>query len=314
MKILFTADLHIRIGQKNIPKAWAIKQYEQMFAEIDRVFREHECQVEVHGGDIFDKVPTMEELNLYLKNVIKYERPRIIYDGNHEATKKGDTFLKYLEFMLPASNILVTSYSGFHQEWGWNFDILPYCDLHKLKDIEPRNKLLFTHVRGEIPPHVKPEVDLDLFDKWDLVLAGDLHAHSNSQRNIIYPGSPRTVTFHRKNVELGVIIIETDTLECEWVKIEVPQLIRKTVNSPDEMIKTEVDHTIYELTGNVLDLAKIDKDSELLDKKIVLNESPASLELKNLTIEEELEKYLIEIVKLPNSEVEKVMEVHFDYS
>jgi hypothetical protein len=31
MKILFTADLHIRIGQKNIPKEWAINQYRIMF-------------------------------------------------------------------------------------------------------------------------------------------------------------------------------------------------------------------------------------------------------------------------------------------
>ena len=47
---------------------------------------------------------------------------------------------------------------------------------------------LFTHVRGEIPPHVKPEVDLDRFEDFPIVFAGDLHAHSNSQRNIVYPG------------------------------------------------------------------------------------------------------------------------------
>ena len=56
---------------------------------------------------------------------------------------------------------------------------------------------MFTHVRGEIPPHVKPEVDLDMFEDFPVVFAGDLHAHSNTQRNIVYPGSPMTTSFHR---------------------------------------------------------------------------------------------------------------------
>lgn len=306
MKVLFTADLHIRIGQKNIPRDWAHKQYEIMFNEIDRVFNEQDCDLEVHGGDIFDKVPTMEELSVYMGYLWRdAERNRIIYDGNHEATKKGDTFLKYLNPMIPIKTSLFWNAAGAH-----SFDILPYTNLHKLKDIKPRADILFTHVRGEIPPHVKPEVDLELFDKWEIVFAGDLHAHSNSQRNIVYPGSPRTVTFHRNNVDLGVITFDTDNpTKWTWHKIKVPQLIRKTVDNPDDMIKTEFDHTIYELVGSVLDLAKVDKDSDLLDKKIVQNEQPASLDLVNLTIEEELETYLRKISKLSEPEIKEVLEV-----
>jgi len=312
MKVLFTADLHIRIGQKNIPRKWALKQYDIMFSEIDRVFKEQDCELEVHGGDIFDKVPTMEELSVYIgylwRNVNK---EIVIYDGNHEATKKGDTFLKYLEPMIPPDTMLYTEYSADFLN-GTRIDILPYADLHNLKYIKPSEVggILFTHVRGEIPPHVKPEVDLTLFDKWDIVFAGDLHAHSNSQRNIVYPGSPRTVTFHRTNVQLGVITFDTDNpSDWEWHRIEVPQLIRKTIDDPSDMVKTDFDHTIYELTGNVLDLAKVDKDSELLDKKIVQNEELATLDLTNMTIEEELEKYLREVIALPEPEIQEVLEV-----
>jgi hypothetical protein len=194
-------------------------------------------------------------------------------------------------------------------------DILAYTDLHKLETLRGDHKILLTHVRGAIPPHVKPEVDLNLFDKWDIVFAGDLHAHSNSQRNIVYPGSPRTVTFHRNEVKLGVIVFDTDKpKDWTWHQIEVPQLIRKTIEHPDEMVKTEFHHTIYELTGNILDLAKVDKDSELLDKKIVSNEQPASLDLNNLTIEEELEKYLTQITNLSKLEVQEVMEIFHAYT
>jgi len=308
MRVLFTADLHIRIGQKNIPRPWAVKQYEVMFNEIDRVFEEQECELEVHGGDIFDKVPTMEELSVYIGYLWRdANRPRTIYDGNHEATKKGDTFLKYLKPMIPHMTTLYTKYNPVDSNI---FDIIPYTDLHKLKNLEARNPILFTHVRGEIPPHVKPEVDLELFDKWDVVFAGDLHAHSNSQRNIVYPGSPRTVTFHRNEVQLGVIVFDTNSpKDWEWHQIEVPQLIRKTIDDPKDMVKTDFHHTIYELTGNVLDLAKVDKDSDLLDKKIIHNEQPASLDLTNMTIEEELEQYLGQITRLSRPEIEEVMEV-----
>lgn len=279
-----------------------------MFSEIDRVFNEQKCELEIHGGDIFDKVPTMEELSVYIGYLWQdAKRHRLIYDGNHEATKKGDTFLKYLKSMIPTN----TELNGrFHSA---GFDILPYMELHNLKNVKPLSNILVTHVRGEIPPHVKPEVDLELFDKWDIVFAGDLHAHSNSQRNIVYPGSPRTVTFHRNNVKLGVIVFDTESpKDWTWHEIKVPQLIRKTIDNPEDMVKTDFDHTIYELTGNILDLAKVDKDSELLDKKIIYNEQPASLDLNNMTIEQELEQYLEKIVKLSKVEIEEVMEVFHD--
>jgi DNA repair exonuclease SbcCD nuclease subunit len=310
MKVLFTADLHIRIGQKNVPREWALKQYDIMFNEIDRVFREEECELEVHGGDIFDKVPTMEELSVYIGYLWRdQDRYRHVYDGNHEATKKGDTFLKYLKPMLPKNTHLWTN--GY---WyvGSELDILCYTNLHELKNYKPSysDSTLLTHVRGDIPPHVKAEVDLTLFDKWDIVFAGDLHAHSNSQRNIVYPGSPRTVTFHRNEVKLGVIVFDTDKpLEWKWHEIQVPQLLRKTVENSAEIVKTDFHHTIYELTGNVLDLAKVDRDSDLLDKKIIQNAKPPALDLLNMTIEEELEKYLTQITNLSKAEVVEVMEV-----
>ena len=60
------------------------------------------------------------------------------------------------------------------------------------------------------------------------------------------------------------------------------------------MVKTDYDHTIYELTGSILDLSKVDKDSELLDKKIIKYESEATLDLSGLSIEDELHLYLLD--------------------
>jgi DNA repair exonuclease SbcCD nuclease subunit len=310
MKILFTADLHTRIGQKSIPREWALNRYNLMFSEFDRVYKEYDCDYEIHGGDIFDKIPTLEELAVYMNYVTKRSKDRniIIFDGNHEATKKGHTFLHHLEGMLGDVRLIKSpcTIPGVG-------DFIPYTHIKEKRLSKYRNSsVLYTHVRGEIPPHVKPEIDLEELDTWDLVLAGDLHAHSNSQRNIVYPGSPVTVSFHRNEVDTGVIVLDTQALEWEWVRIEVPQLIRETVENPDLLIKTEYNHTIYELVGDMMDLSKIDKDIDILDKKIIKNQSEATLDLTDLSIEDEIFIYLEDILGFNSDKIVNVLKVYND--
>ena len=172
---------------------------------------------------------------------------------------------------------------------------------------------LFTHVRGEIPPHVIPEVDLERFDKFDTVFAGDLHAHENTQRNIVYPGSPMTTSFHRNEVQTGYLIIDDDW-SWTWHQFDLPQLIRKTVEDPSEMVQTDFHHTIYEVEGDVQDLAKV-KNSDLLDKKVVKREVEATLNLHgDMTISDELGVYLKEILSLDDNKIRNIMGVFNDYS
>jgi DNA repair exonuclease SbcCD nuclease subunit len=172
---------------------------------------------------------------------------------------------------------------------------------------------LFTHVRGEIPPHVISEVDLDRFNRFDIVFAGDLHAHANTQRNIVYPGSPMTTSFHRSQVKTGCLLIDNDW-SWEWRELILPQLIRKTVDNPDDMIQTTFDHTIYELEGDVQDLAKV-KNSELLDKKVVKRQVEARLNLTaDMTIGDELVLYLQDILNLDDIKTKNIIGVFNDYS
>jgi hypothetical protein len=190
-----------------------------------------------------------------------------------------------------------------------DFDIIDYVELTKKKWDAPMSKLCFTHVRGEIPPHVVPEVELERFDCYDLVLAGDLHSHTNSQRNIVYPGSPLTTSFHRNETKgsNGYIIVDTETLQWEWHELGLPQLIRKTVSHPDEMEPTDFHHTIYEIEGDLDDLAKIDTDSELLDKKVNKNvTTQAKLDL-NGNMADELATFLYDVQGLGNDSVARIV-------
>ena len=110
--ILFTADWHLKLGQKNVPIDWAEARYKNFFNQIHEL--EKKCYMHVIGGDLFDRLPSMEELKLYFSFIRKVSIPTLIYDGNHEATKKNRTFFTHLKQVSrdinPLVNIVDISY------------------------------------------------------------------------------------------------------------------------------------------------------------------------------------------------------------
>ncbi|MCP3899128.1 MAG: hypothetical protein GY707_05275 [Desulfobacteraceae bacterium] len=300
MKLLFTCDWHIKLGQKNVPREWQKDRFHEM---VDRI-EELDYDIMVIGGDIFDKLPSLEEIALYFELIKKFTRPTYIFDGNHEAGKRGYTWLEKLVEATKAINDQVKIVSGAYNLEG--LDIIPYTGLKTFNSKDYSNRLLLTHVRGSIPPFVKPEIDLSKFSKWDLVLAGDLHDHSatfeeeNAKYNIVYPGSPLSCSFHRNKVTNGVIICDTDTLKWEFVAIKTPQLIRKTISNSDDAISTEYDHTIYEIEGNLEDLSNV-STNDLIDRKVVHSDKESKLNLEGLSITEEIDLYLKEVIMIEDT-------------
>jgi DNA repair exonuclease SbcCD nuclease subunit len=305
VKILFTADLHIKLGQKNVPIDWTKNRYKMLFDELS--IYSTQVDLTVIGGDVFDKLPNMEELELYFDLVSRLYSTTIIYSGNHEAVKKNTTFLSNLALVSNKVNPKVKIIDDFFTYKG--IDFIPYNKLKEYHpaDIDFHGDILCTHVRGEIPPHVKPEVSLELFDKWKVVLAGDLHSHDNCQRNILYPGSPLTTSFHRSSVDTGIIIFDTDTMDFRWIKLELPQLIRKTIRAGDPMPPGDFDHIVYEVEGDMSELANLD-NNELLDKKVVKRDSDTALILDpTMTLHDEVEEYLRYILQLNDPTIEEVL-------
>jgi DNA repair exonuclease SbcCD nuclease subunit len=303
MRILFVADIHIKLGQKNIPHEWSRNRYRLLWNTLNQI--ERDCTI--FGGDVFDRIPSMEEVEVFFEMLRSIDGEKLIYPGNHESTSKYGTFLTHFkDSVLPFSAKIIDTYTEYS-----SFSILPYNELKKDFWHQNRGDILFTHVRGEIPPHVKPEIDLSLFSNWNLVIAGDLHAHSNSQANIVYPGSPVTTSFHRsisKN-ENGCLLIDTDLVEHQFIDLNMPQLIRATVDSSDKMISTEYHHTIYEIVGDLVDLKQVE-NTELLDKKITNKKTQSTLDLQGMTLEEELLEYLIEVLGV--SDPESIMSEYYD--
>ena len=308
MKILFTADVHIKLGQKNVPVEWSRNRFRLFCEQFSEM--QHQADLVIVGGDVFDRLPTMDEVELYFDFVESFHKPTLIYPGNHEMLKKDTTFLTHLKKSTHRLNPLVSVVDDYYENVGFGVDIIPY---NKLKDFEKHgcslnNKILCTHVRGEIPPHVKPELDLTLFDRWNVVLAGDLHSYENSQRNILYPGSPYTTSFHRSRVDTGAILLDADSLEHTWLKFNLPQLIKRTITADETPVATDFDHTVYEVQGDMQELGEL-ADSELIATKVLKRDTDSALMLDaEMTLNQEVREYVTYILELPEATVDKVLQ------
>lgn len=315
MKILFTADIHIKLGQKNVPISWAKNRFELFIQQLAEM--QESADYVIIGGDTFDRLPTMDEVELYFDLVASIKKPGFIIPGNHEMLKKDTTFLTYLKKATHRLNPLVRIIDDFDSLLlAGDVDFIPY---NKLKEFDPKSthmhgRILVTHVRGEIPPHVKAEVDLEIFKRWACVLAGDLHSYENSQRNILYPGSPYTTSFHRQRVDTGAILLDVNTLEHTWLKFNLPQLIKKTVGVNDSKAATPFDHTIYEIEGDLHELGQLE-DNDLIDKKVVKRAQDTQLILDpELSLAEEVREYLVYILQLNDDAVQETLKEFYSYA
>ena len=126
--ILFTADWHLKLGQKNVPLESAEARYKKFFDQISAL--EAGCSMHIIGGDLFDRLPSMEELRLYFTFIRRVGIPTIIYDGNHEATKKNKTFFTHLKQVTRDINPLVNVVDISYIDDGLKFGILPLSLIH----------------------------------------------------------------------------------------------------------------------------------------------------------------------------------------
>jgi DNA repair exonuclease SbcCD nuclease subunit len=234
-----------------VPADFEKARYIQLFDHLLNLSVSKYCAAVIHGGDLFDRAPTIQETALVVRYLNAVIKPTYVIPGNHEQIKKDTTFLSELSNMV--SNPLVTIITDYatYNIANRAIDFIPFNRLKQFEkegNTELNSELLITHVRGCIPPHVTPEVDLSIFDRWKLVLAGDLHSHSNSQRNIVYSGSPLTTSFYRNKPKKGILKVDLDNLSVEFIDLNLPALIRLTVESKDEITEnTTEDFLVYDI-------------------------------------------------------------------
>lgn len=298
IKILSSADWHINLHRKKIPYSWQLNRFQQLFEKLHAL--EKTCDVHVIAGDLFDKGPEPDEVCLLLSYLNSVTIPTIVVPGNHEATSRGRTFWEHFTFENTITNdkVFIFTENARISIAGQAFCMFPYGSV-QTKNIPAyvENDILVTHIRGEVPPHITAEFDFELLRSWKLILLGDLHFnHKYKDFPAYYPGSPINTTFDRDSSRAyGVDIIElnsVDDYKVRFVDLALPKLIRKTIAVGEKMTPDLVHHVVYEVTGTIDQLAKIEK-TELLDKKVVEKPSSGStLELKDKSLVEELTIWL----------------------
>ena len=80
------------------------------------------------------------------------------------------------------------------------------------------------------------------------------------------------------------------------------------------MVPTSYHHTIYEIEGDIQELAAVE-NSDLLDKKVVKRNSEASLIIeKDMSLEDELVEDLNYILQIPEEQVFNILGTYNDYA
>lgn len=263
--ILFVADEHVLLRRKGVPADFEKSRYSQLFDHLLNLSVNKNCVAVCHGGDLFDRSPTLQETALVVRYLNAVIKPTYIISGNHEQIKKDTTFLSELSDMITNPLVtIITNYATYNIE-GTNIDFIPFNRLKQFEkegNTELNSELLITHVRGCIPPHVTPEVDLNIFDRWKMVLAGDLHSHSNSQRNIVYSGSPLTTSFYRNKPKKGILKVDLTTLSVDFIDLNLPALIKLTVASKDDIVEnTSQDFIAYDIVPKVEAIIEAKEDT-----------------------------------------------------
>tara|TARA_X000000950_G_scaffold80626_1_gene101380 strand:+ start:17606 stop:18574 length:969 start_codon:yes stop_codon:yes gene_type:complete len=300
LKILSSADWHILLHKKKVPYKWQENRFKLMFKKLHEL--EASCDIHIIAGDVFDKKPEPDEICLFLSYVNSVTIPTFIIPGNHEATKKGETFLEYFNAEAVITNPLVSLFTKNKRVEGKglpSMQFFPYGEMQIDKIPEyVEGDLLVTHIRGEVPPHVTPEFDFEKIRQWELIILGDLHFnHKYKDFNAYYPGSPLNTHFDREDSrKYGVDVftyIDHKNYSREFIDLKLPKLLRKTITTNDEIVSHDFNHVIYEVVGSIDEVSKIE-NSDLIDKKIATAPSENSkLDLRNKSILEELKDYLI---------------------
>jgi DNA repair exonuclease SbcCD nuclease subunit len=299
IQILHAADIHIKLRKNKVNEEWQLNRFRLFFKKMLELEKSH--QITVLAGDIFDEAPELDEVTLFVEYLHQVTKPTIIIPGNHEATKKGETFLEGFvrDQAINNGNVKFFTKNATFEFNGYTFQMFPYTEVQK-DNLEDRaiKEILVTHIRGEVPPHITPEYDFEKIKEFRLVLCGDLHFyHKYKNYNVFYPGSPLSITFDRNDNKKYGVISHTFWKEGHshtFIDLGLPKLLRKKIKAGEELVKDPYNWVVYEVEGKLEDIQKVKKTkSELLDKTIIdLPHQTSALDLKGLSLLEEVDIYL----------------------
>lgn len=286
MKILATADLHIRDYQTHVhsmdgplPDRLSI-YYQQVAVDIVETVEREGCEVIIFAGDTLDapvnQPLVLTSLGRFRDIVTRSGIPILCCHGQHDlATKVVDGYVEY-QTVLPI----------FQNEYFYYFhDKLVYFEpgsapriLNSQKDIPKKAKGITIYFYGWDRDPCKTLVKADMFVGHHLInsavetggymfyqgydpkilgstykfsVLGDIHNSQHFGNNVLIPGVPIQNKFN-DNPVCGVWVIDTDTWEDKFIEFNAVAYPKYyMVKQEEDIPKTHPIHHHYRLASKV---------------------------------------------------------------
>jgi exonuclease SbcD len=272
MKIVHIADLHLgkMLHQYNL-----IDIQRELLENIIDYVSHHEIDAVIIAGDVYDRsVPSQEAVNLlnhFLSELItRLHKKVFMISGNHDSADR----LNFASAILEEQGLFIETYLkekiAFHQEGNIRFYMLPFVKPVHIKQVfedaptdNYHNALAYYLSKQEIDPSYKnilithqfvghksqtseseltlsiggtEIIDPDIFDAFDYVALGHLHAPQYVKRETVrYSGSLGTYSFDEAKGKKSFVVVDIDDMHIEEVELQSRQKVRIIRGMFDEL-------------------------------------------------------------------------------
>lgn len=231
MKICILGDTHFGVRADSIEFHNFFKKFysEFFFPELES----RNIDTIIQLGDLFDRRKYIQFNTLalcreyFFNQLSKNDLTMYTLIGNHDIPYRNT-------LSVNAQSLLLNEYKNIHiiQKFetkmfdGLLIDFIPWICEDNQKDIlsnikQSQSSVCVGHleINGCSMGHSICEHGLDgnYFNKYDIVLSGHFHTKS-TKNNIIYTGTPYEMNWTDYCIEKGIYILDTETLEIEFIK------------------------------------------------------------------------------------------------
>ncbi len=277
MRFIHTADLHLG---KTVCGQSLINYQKEVLNQILMYASSQDIDAIVIAGDVYDRaIPSVEAVDLFNEFLIlsnSYHIPVLCIGGNHDS----ETRLNFASTLLTNNNIHIVSRLQEKMPCitikDVNFYFLPFAKPHTYREFDPdlptlqyqdavqrymdkqtidksKTNVLITHYfvtgsfiqsESELPLSVggSEQIDYHLFDDFDYVALGHLHAPQKIKRETMrYAGSPLRYSFDetKQNKSFSVVTIEDKHVEVECVDFHVSRTLIVLRDTFDNLMNSE---------------------------------------------------------------------------
>ena len=304
MKILAVGDLHIR---QQRPKSRTDDYFKTQYGKIEwilRYYKEHNCNLLLIPGDLFDSPFTPYSVfQQYLKLFKTWNPKAIAIWGQHDLryrVSKDNTPMKAFNaagvITVPEENYVMTPNNGINIKW-LDQNVHVYGGSFGEPIFEPisldKFNILLVHkmIVNETPlweaqeEYTKASSLLKQYN-YDLIVSGDNHTFFISEykgKTLINCGSLMRSTIAQKDHIPKIVVYDTDTRKYEIISVPI-QPIEEVMNLEAVETEKQTDEKLAAFVRGLSDYRETGLDfMRNLDKRI--KEDNITEDIRNLILE-----------------------------